>query len=70
MPRRIINNTTYSIKYDSFEHETENAYKVIIEDAEIWFPKSEIVLEESTSTIELPGWLITQKEDEHNIELF
>ncbi len=55
MPRRIINNEIYSIDYDSLDHETENAYKVIIEDVEIWFPKSECSLDETAETIDVPG---------------
>ncbi len=62
-------NDIYTIEFDSLDHETDDAYKVIIEDAEIWFPKSECMLEEAINTIDVPGWLVAKKEDEHNIEL-
>jgi len=50
--------------YDFIEHETESAYLVVFEEAEVWIPKSLSILDTKNETIEVPLWLAEDKEIE------
>jgi hypothetical protein len=45
------------IDYDSIEMETDKAILFLIDDEEVWLPKSTIEIDEKTKTITLPEWL-------------
>jgi hypothetical protein len=51
--------------YDTVEHETDKAWLVKLADSEkAWFPKSQCILNEGDSIIEVPRWLAEEKEIE------
>ena len=61
MPRGFRSESTNrteetDIKYDSIEMETEGAILFLIDEEEIWIPRSICVLDEKMKTVTVPVW--------------
>jgi hypothetical protein len=50
--------------YDLIEHETNKAWLIRLSKDKIWFPKSQCILNEDKSVIEVPRWMAEEKEIE------
>ena len=57
----------YEINYDKKEHETDKAWLFIFEDKKVWLPKSQCELDELNKIINVPVWLVEEKEIEDYI---
>lgn len=51
------------VKFDCVEliHETELAWLMLIEDQEVWLPKSQCEFDEDDGTVLVPEWLAVEK---------
>ena len=48
-------------EFEDIINETENAWLILIREEEIWFPKSQVEVDEDNNTISMPEWLATEK---------
>ena len=50
------------IDFDEIKHETELAYLFVIDDNEVWLPKSQcLTLDVEAREVEIPEWLAVDK---------
>ena len=50
-----------SIEYESLIKETEAAYQILIDDQNIWLPKSQVRIYPKNKKVHLPEWLALKK---------
>lgn len=59
---KIDNNAKYTYAYDELGTATDKAWNVKIEGDWYWLPKSQCELDETTGTVQIPGWLVAKNE--------
>ena len=53
--------TDTRIEFDKLEKETDDAYLIVIDDEQIWLPKSQVRMYPNTEKVYVPDWLALKK---------
>lgn len=51
----------FDVNFDEIVNETEKAWCVLINDEEVWLPKSQVEMYEDDYVVVVPEWLMKEK---------